>query len=198
MYSLRFAIASTQRYGSSIMRQLFETCRDLPIRQRLDPVLRDDLDDRKNLGVAIDPAGRRIRLRRSVERAQGDRDRVVFGQVLQRLFSPVVFVIEDPAHRGRTGTGRGVLRHLELRPHRVVKIKARLSLTGKIVGGENRHDDADSLHDESKIIPQQLRERPHFAIHTHFLELGPAKKLQANARARVPSPMPLPARLRSP
>ena len=47
-----------------------------------------------------------------------------------------------------------------------------------IVGGEDRHDDADALHDEAEIVAQQLRKRAHLAVEAHLLELAAAVKLK--------------------
>ena len=110
----------------------------------------------------------------AVSSPQRNRDRFVFMQFLQRLFPPPIFVVEDPAHRGRTGSGRGVFCHFKLRAHRVVKIETRR----RIVGGKNWHHHPDALNRESKIVAQQFRQRAHFSIHAHLLQLRAAEKLK--------------------
>ncbi len=146
--------------------------------RRRDAVARNDLDQRKNFAASIDSTGRRVGFRRGVERAQRNRHRFIFVQFLKFFRSPVVFVIKNAAHRRRTGAGRGVIGHFELRAHRIVKIKPRLRFRIRIVSGEDRHHHADALHHETKIIAQQFGKRAHFSVHAHFLQLRPSKILK--------------------
>ena len=73
-----------------------------------------------------------------------------FGFVMQGIGIVVpIFATYDFA-------GGGVVGHFKLRAHRVVKIKPRGRVRAGIVSGEDRHDDADALQDEAKIVPQQF------------------------------------------
>ena len=125
MYSRRFAIASTQRYGSSIMRRLFEERGDLLSGKVVMPSRETILMTGKIFRVAIDPARCRVRFRRRIQRTQCHRHRFIFAQLFQRLFPPIVFVIQNSAHGRRSRPGSGVFRHFKLRAHRIVEIKTR-------------------------------------------------------------------------
>jgi hypothetical protein len=62
--------------------------------------------------------------------------------------------------------------------HRVVKIKSRRWVRAGVVSRENRNHDAGALEDEPEIVAQQFRERAHFPVDAHLLQLGAPEKLE--------------------
>src|SRR5207247_2279467 len=157
---------------------LFEHGGDFVLGQSGDALDRHNFYHGINLSGAIHARCRRIRFSSRVESAQCQRYRFLFVQVVESLRAPVVFVIENAAYRRRARPGRRVIRGFKLRAHRVVEIEARLRLRTSVVSRENRNYYAEALHDESKIVTQQFRERSNFSIDTHFLQLSSPKILE--------------------
>src|SRR5204863_8745374 len=99
-------------------------------------------------------------------------------ELLQRLCSPGIFIIEDSPHGWGAGAGGREICSLELRSHSVVKVKPRRRRRLGIEGGEYWNNDSDSLKGKAEIVPQQFRKRPNFSVNTHLLQLSTPEKLK--------------------
>src|SRR3954466_698515 len=105
--------------------RFFEDALDLIFGESADSFARNGLDDREDLAGTIDATGGGVRFGGGIKCAQGDSDGFIFVQFLERLSAPMIFVIQNSAHGRRPGTGSGVIGRLELRAHRIIKIKPR-------------------------------------------------------------------------
>src|SRR6478672_7708625 len=97
---------------------------------------------------------------------------------MQRLRAPSVCIIENAADRRRAGPCCRVIRRFKLRAHCIIEVKARLGFRISVVSRKDRNYNTHSLHDEPEVVAQQLRERSHFAVDTHLLELSSPKILE--------------------